>query len=38
VKYVSATDKEALAAFQLCCKLEGIIPALEPIPRRWPMP
>ena len=22
--------KEALAAFQLCCKLEGIIPALEP--------
>ena len=30
VQYVSATDKEALAAFQLCCKLEGIIPALEP--------
>lgn len=30
VKYVSATDKEALAAFQLCTKLEGIIPALEP--------
>ncbi len=30
VRYVSATDKEALAAFQLCCKLEGIIPALEP--------
>jgi tryptophan synthase beta chain len=30
VKYLSATDKEALAAFQLCCKLEGIIPALEP--------
>jgi tryptophan synthase beta chain len=30
VEYVSATDKEALAAFQLCCKLEGIIPALEP--------
>ena len=30
VNYVSATDKEALAAFQLCCKLEGIIPALEP--------
>jgi tryptophan synthase beta chain len=28
--YVSATDKEALSAFQLCCKLEGIIPALEP--------
>jgi tryptophan synthase beta chain len=30
VKYLSATDKEALAAFQLCSKLEGIIPALEP--------
>ena len=30
VEYVSATDKEALEAFQLCCKLEGIIPALEP--------
>jgi tryptophan synthase beta chain len=30
VTYLSATDKEALAAFQLCCKLEGIIPALEP--------
>ena len=30
VKYVSATDQEALDAFQLCCKLEGIIPALEP--------
>ncbi len=30
VKYVSATDKEALTAFQLCCRLEGIIPALEP--------
>jgi tryptophan synthase beta chain len=30
VKYESATDKEALAAFQLCAKLEGIIPALEP--------
>jgi tryptophan synthase beta chain len=30
VSYVSATDKEALEAFQLCCKLEGIIPALEP--------
>jgi len=29
VKYVSATDTEALEAFQLCCKLEGIIPALE---------
>jgi len=30
VEYVSATDKEALAAFQLSSKLEGIIPALEP--------
>ena len=30
VQYVSATDKEALAAFQLCCTQEGIIPALEP--------
>ena len=30
VQYVAATDKEALAAFQLCCRLEGIIPALEP--------
>jgi tryptophan synthase beta chain len=30
VNYISATDKEALAAFQLCSKLEGIIPALEP--------
>jgi len=30
VNYASATDKEALAAFQLCTKLEGIIPALEP--------
>jgi len=30
VTYVSATDKEALEAFQLCCQLEGIIPALEP--------
>jgi tryptophan synthase beta chain len=30
VKYISATDKEALNAFQLCSKLEGIIPALEP--------
>ena len=24
------TDKEALEAFQLCCRIEGIIPALEP--------
>ncbi|MDB6179849.1 tryptophan synthase subunit beta [Paracoccus fistulariae] len=29
-EYVSITDKEALAAFQLCCETEGIIPALEP--------
>jgi len=30
VKFLSATDEEAVAAFQLCSKLEGIIPALEP--------
>ncbi|MCH1376948.1 tryptophan synthase subunit beta [Alphaproteobacteria bacterium] len=30
VNYVSATDEEALVAFQLCARLEGIIPALEP--------
>jgi tryptophan synthase beta chain len=30
VQYVNATDKEALEAFQLCSRLEGIIPALEP--------
>jgi tryptophan synthase beta chain len=30
VQYVSITDVEALEAFQLSCKLEGIIPALEP--------
>jgi len=30
VNYVSATDDEALAAFQLCSRMEGIIPALEP--------
>jgi len=29
-EYVSATDAEALEMFQLCSKLEGIIPALEP--------
>ncbi|WEF25673.1 tryptophan synthase subunit beta [Paracoccus sp. S3-43] len=29
-EYVSITDAEALEAFQLCCALEGIIPALEP--------
>ena len=28
--YLSATDEEALSAFQLCAKLEGILPALEP--------
>ena len=28
--YVSITDDEALEAFQLCSKIEGIIPALEP--------
>ena len=27
--YTSATDEEALAAFSLLCKIEGIIPALE---------
>ena len=35
-QYVSATDTEALDAFQLCARLEGILPALEPshaIPR-----
>ncbi|MDB4860903.1 tryptophan synthase subunit beta [Alphaproteobacteria bacterium] len=30
VHYMSATDKEAIEAFQYCCNLEGIIPALEP--------
>jgi tryptophan synthase beta chain len=30
VEYDSITDAEALEAFQLLCKLEGIIPALEP--------
>ncbi|MEE9250717.1 MAG: tryptophan synthase subunit beta [Alphaproteobacteria bacterium] len=30
VEYVAATDEEALEAFQLCSRLEGIIPALEP--------
>jgi len=29
VRYVSATDAEALAAFQVCSRAEGIIPALE---------
>ena len=30
VKYAVIDDKEALKAFKLCSKLEGIIPALEP--------
>ncbi len=30
VEYVSATDAQALEAFALCSRLEGIIPALEP--------
>ena len=30
VDYVSATDAEALEAFELCARMEGIIPALEP--------
>ena len=30
VDYVSATDEEALEAFKLCARLEGILPALEP--------
>ncbi|HEX7388564.1 MAG TPA: tryptophan synthase subunit beta [Acidiphilium sp.] len=30
VEYTAVTDDEALAAFQLCCRTEGIIPALEP--------
>ncbi len=29
VKYIPCTDREALEAFQICSKLEGIIPALE---------
>ena len=29
VTYAPITDKEALASFQLCTRLEGIIPALE---------
>ncbi|MFM2398299.1 MAG: tryptophan synthase beta chain, partial [Pseudomonadota bacterium] len=28
-QYVGATDDEALAAFHDCCRIEGIIPALE---------
>lgn len=30
MEYVSVTDQEALDAFQLCARTEGIIPALEP--------
>ena len=30
VEYVPITDDDALEAFQLLCRLEGIIPALEP--------
>ncbi|MGC8470091.1 MAG: tryptophan synthase subunit beta, partial [Acetobacteraceae bacterium] len=30
VEYEAVTDAEALAAFQLCTRTEGIIPALEP--------
>ncbi len=30
VEYASVTDADALDAFQLCSRLEGIIPALEP--------
>ncbi len=30
VSYVSVTDAQALEAFQLCSRLEGILPALEP--------
>ncbi len=30
VEYTSATDREALEGFQLLCRTEGIIPALEP--------
>jgi tryptophan synthase beta chain len=30
VDYRSATDDDALAAFQMLCRTEGIIPALEP--------
>jgi tryptophan synthase beta chain len=29
VAYLTATDQEALAAFRLCARLEGVIPALE---------
>ncbi|MBO0838772.1 MAG: tryptophan synthase subunit beta, partial [Actinobacteria bacterium] len=29
-EYVAVTDAEAVAAFKLCTRLEGIMPALEP--------
>jgi tryptophan synthase beta chain len=29
VQYLPITDDQAMVAFQLCCQLEGIIPALE---------
>ena len=29
-EYLAVTDREALEAFQLCTRLEGILPALEP--------
>ena len=29
MNYVSATDDEALTAFELCARMDGIIPALE---------
>jgi tryptophan synthase beta chain len=30
VRYLSATDDQAIAAFQICSREEGILPALEP--------
>ena len=30
VEYVAVTDEDAIAAFKLCTRLEGIMPALEP--------
>jgi tryptophan synthase beta chain len=40
VRYESASDEEALAALDECCRLEGILPALETAhafvgARRW---
>jgi tryptophan synthase beta chain len=29
-EYVAVSDSDAVAAFRLCCRLEGIMPALEP--------